>query len=305
MSEQEQNETVTTEEVTPSVEQEENHEATSETEASTPETKEEAAEEKQEEGEKPLEELPLPGDEDTESKKTLPKWVEKKLSRKDRELEVKAQEAAMYRTQLEQIQQAIPAAASTIADPTLPRREAFANEAEFVAAVFDHKQAQSEKKAAQQRQQHALVQAETSFRERLKSAMDDGSEKYEDFEDKIKPLFSQEFPANRAMAEAIVDSEHKHDIFYFLGQHPEEAKKIAMLNPVQAVKKIAEIEARFNARKSQTTSKAPAPIGGVKTNQVKGKLVNNLTDLAKLAETGSQQDFEAAVRRMNEQASVW
>lgn len=247
--------------------------------------------------EKSLEELPLPGDE-TETKKSIPKWVEKKLSRKEQELVQKEQELVQARALLEQRQ----IQAQTIADPELPKRESFNSDAEFIEAVVDHKQNKSIKNAQIAHHQQVMIQTETNFINKIKISLNEGAEKYEDFEEKTKLLFSPGFPTNRAMAEAIVDSEHSKDIFYFLGQYPEEAKKIALLNPVQAVKKIAEIEGRFEARKKKSVSKAPPPIEGVKTNQVKGSTGNNLIDLARIAKDGNQKDFEKAFNEMRNQS---
>ena len=55
--------------------------------------------------EKSIDELPLPGDEEEETeadkKEKLPKWAEKRLSKKDREIAQKAHEAETLRQELE------------------------------------------------------------------------------------------------------------------------------------------------------------------------------------------------------------
>ncbi len=266
----------------------------------------EGSNEPEEEGEKSLDKLPLPGDEDADKTKTLPKWVEKKLSRKDREIEQAAQEAAAYRAQLEQIQNGIPQSNLPVVDPEMPKRDAYIDEAEFISAVVEHKQKRSAQVAQYKAQQDGMRHAENNFQERLKKSKDEGAEKYDDFDEKIKPLFSKEFPANRAMAEAIVDSDYKGDILYFLGENKDKAKEIALMNPVKAVKEISKIEARFEERKKNIASKAPKPIDGIKTNQVKGATINNLQELTKNSSKMSQKEFESNYAKLTANSNdVW
>lgn len=245
---------------------------------------------------KSLEELPLP--EENKSKKELPKYAKKKLEKKERELQAKEAEIALLRQQIEQRQQqGHPTQSSFNPNIAPPKREDFQNEDDYIDARFEYKQKLEQIKHQTVSQQQAAINAEMAFTKKLKEAQDAGSENYEDFEEVIQPLFSPGFPGNRAMAEAIVDSPHNHDILYFLGKYPEKAREIALLNPVQAVKRIAEIETRFQARKAQAqTSKAPAPIASIKTNNA-----SPLLDIEKVAKTGSQRDFEAMVNKLNSQ----
>ena len=101
------------------------------------------------------------------------------------------------------------------------------------------------------------------------------------------------------MAEAVVGSTYRQDILYFLATYPEEAKKIALMDPINAVKKIAEIEGRFTAKYKANISKAPKAVNPLKSNQVSSARVSNIMDLDKIAKTGSQEDFEKAVRALN------
>jgi hypothetical protein len=261
-------------------------------EGEQPEVKEEEAPDDEN---KSLDELPLP-ETNADNKKELPKYVKNKLEKKDREITAKEAEIAVLR---EQIQRQGAPNQAPVFNPNIapPKRDDFQNEDDYIDARIEYKQKLEYLKHQTASQQQQAMNAELSFGQKLKEAQDAGSDSYEDFEEVVKPLFSAGFPCNRAMAEAILDSPYKHDIFYFLGKNIDKAREIAQLNPVQAIKKIADIDARFQARKAQAaTSKAPAPITSIKTNNASA-----LLDINKVAQTGSQRDFEAMVNKINNQ----
>src|SRR3569623_588387 len=144
-----------------------------ETPPKEPKTEESEAEEP--EGEKPLEELPLPGDDTTESKKTLPKWVEKKLSRKELELQQKEHEAAQLKAELERVRtntDFTPNAQQWI-DHEAPKKESFTDEGQYIAAVVAHTNKRQQQAAQLEAQRHALLQAENTFVGRLKAAQNE------------------------------------------------------------------------------------------------------------------------------------
>lgn len=268
------------------------------------EEKEQSSEEETVKAEESDGELPLPGDKAADTKKAIPKWVEKKLSRKEMELQQKEAELAQARALLEQRQIPVQQVAG---DAQAPKRENFANDSDFFDALIDHKQKRAQEKSQVEIQQRVIAEADQKFRNKWLKAQEEGSEKYEDFEDKVAPLNSHGFPTNRAMAEAIADSPYAADVMMFLGSNLETAKQWALENPVQSVKKIAALEARFEARKKNNVSKAPAPINGVKTNSVKGANINNLMDLDKAARSGSQSGFEKAYQKLvqSDQGEAW
>lgn len=259
----------------------------------------------EEDGDKSLDELPLPGDEDPENKKTIPKWVDKKLNKKDQEILQAQNETALYRAEIERLKTSPSQLPGTIVDPEIPKREAFSDETQFIAAVVAHTNKREAQIAQYRAEQQGMINAEKAFVSKWEETKNLGAEKYEDFDEKTAVLDTRDFPTNRAMAEAIVDSPYKHDIVYFLGSHADEARKIAQLNPVQAVKKIAAIEARFEARKKATNSKAPAPIESIKTNGVKGFDVNSLEELSKNSEKMSQAEFERAFQKVSGKEERW
>lgn len=226
------------------------------------------------------EELPLP-DDTIDEKSKLPKWAEKRLSKKDREIaELKYKidsVTANINTPIVMPQAEMPP----------PKREDFQNEEDFIDARIEYKNNINVMKAKAIEDQKNIAYHENNFRQKWSSAFEEGGTKYEDFEDRVAILNDRSFPPNRAMAEAIVDSDYKTDILYFLGTYPDEARKYANLNPIQAVKKIAALEARFAEKgKSKTVSKAPPPPVPIKGNKgMAGEGDPNKMD--------DQNDFEA------------
>lgn len=256
----------------------------------------EAPAETPDEEENPSDEPPLP-EAHNKSKEKLPKWMNNKLSKAERELQQRENELRLTQEKLARFEQGQAGQAPVVPhqlnplNEAPPKKENFANEEDFIDARIEYKKRADNFVQQAQTQQQAMMQAELSFHNKMKDALNVGTESYDDFDDIVKPLFSAGFPGNRAMAEAIVDSPYKHDMLYFLGKYTDKAREIALSHPVQAIKKIAELEVRFKARDKQVVkNKSPEPPEPVKTNSAKNK-----SDLNALAETGSQAAFDAAL----------
>ena len=119
-------------------------------------------------------------------------------------------------------------------------------EAEKQAAVMF-----TEFQRSQQDQQNRQAQAAQS--EKLKSA----ASKYEDFEEVA--LHNQDLIIDKPSAAFILESEHGADVAYFLGSNLNEAKKIAAMSPIQQIRALAQIEAKFSTPAKKPSS-APEPV---------------------------------------------
>lgn len=246
-------------------------------------------------------ELPLPGDETGDKKKEIPKWAEKRITKKEKE-------AALLRAENEKLRAAIQTGSIPGMPPIpateqveAPQRDNYATEHEYISAVVRHENNVAAQKFQMERQQANLMAAEVEFQKNLKATVDKGADKYDDFEEKTAFLFTKEFPPNRAMAEAIVNSDFKDDILYFLGTYQDEALKIAQMNGVAAVRAITKLETRFESRGKTKSSGAPRPIDPVGGGRSKTNAVNNMQDLARIAATDDQRGFEDAVKKLASQ----
>lgn len=218
--------------------------------------------------------LPEPdvSEDEIKKKKDQPEWMKKRLEREKRKEadKVAAQAAETERLRQENLalrgvqppqHQQVQHAQH---DPYMPQREQFNSDGEFFLALTDFREARRQQEGEFHKRQQAIKQHETEFQNKLKDAIDTGKEKYKDFDERTDYiLFGEGFPSNRSMAEAIVDSEYKDDILYFLGTHVKEAERIANSNPVVAAKEIAKIEVRFASRKKTNIPKAPPPLSPI------------------------------------------
>lgn len=269
----------------------------------TPEKKEseESSEEK---------ELPLPGEETPEEakKRELPKWVKKKLSKTEREVEERRQEAEAYRQELIKLQSQAGVTSRNVpgTDPNAPKRADFQSEEEFIDARYSYNKARDEAIREELLRTEAISKHEQNFQSKFKSALSEGEEKYDDFEEKIAVLTDRSFPTNRAMAEAITDSPYRADMLYFLGTHKDHARKIAGMSPIEAVKEITKLEMRFLNQQKSKISKAPAPIesvGGGKTSAMSG---GTMEDLNRVAKGDDMDAFEKELAKFKQKnKKVW
>lgn len=221
-------------------------------------------------------ELPLPepdiSEDEGKKKKSIPEWMKKKIEREKAAAERKEMEAEQLRQENMALRGAVPQNPQAQApqhqqpafDPYMPQREQFQSEGEYFMALSDYRDQRRHEAVVMQERQQRAKQHEVAFQTNLKEAIEVGKEKYKDFEERTDYiLYGDGFPSNRAMAEAIVVSEYKDDILYFLGTHVKEAERIANSNGVIAAKEIAKIEMRFASRKKSNITKAPAPLNPV------------------------------------------
>lgn len=251
-------------------------------------------------------ELPLPeGDESADKKKEIPAWMKKKIDRERRQ-------AALLHAENEKLRQAIQGGqpqphtqSEQYNSVEAPRREEFGNEHEYIAAVVRHENQKAAVRFQDERRNRQMVEAELEFQGKLKDTLERGTDKYEDFEEKTAILFSADFPTNRAMGEAIVNSPHKDDILYFLGTYPKEAIRIANMNPVKAIEEVTRLSLRFEGRQKNSSTKAAAPIESVASGRSKTESVTNMQDLARIAASDDQRAFEDAVKKLAQRRSAF
>ena len=146
--------------------------------------------------------------------------------------------------------------------PAKPKISDFEDYAAYDAAVGkweDERDEYYEKKLQYElRQNLTKVEAEKQQRNERQTIADAFSAQVEaarkvhkDFDSVV---FNEDVPMSKAMHDAIVTSEHGALIAYELGQNPDEAERIAKLNPVAAIREIGKIESRI-ADKNRATEK--------------------------------------------------
>ncbi|CAB4202094.1 hypothetical protein UFOVP1361_57 [uncultured Caudovirales phage] len=204
---------------------------------------------------KDISEIPLP---EVKTKTKSDHIKNRLLLKKEKEL---AKERAEKENLLRIIQsqnQNSPAQQQNNFDIKKPNKNDFEDEDDYIDARIEYANAI---KHAQYEQNNRLQQS-NALKMKVVQKFDDmnarGAEKYEDYEELVEPIYSSTggFPENEGMAIAIFNSEYDVDINYFLAKNMTHARSIAKLPPMQAQKKIWEIEKRFADLKKKPVAKA-------------------------------------------------
>jgi hypothetical protein len=206
-----------------------------------------------------------PAKSDGEAPKETPEQAAKRQGRRfERKLDkayrerAEAQAAAdLYRRQLEEAR----AKGATPEDPGAPKLEQFKDIEEYAAAKAKYAEdkavraVQEKQRAEQQKHQQARLT------EAWESKAEAGSEKYDDWADKVGEL-----KPTSPFAVAIMHSENGHDVAYHLGGNEKEAMRIMALSPVEQILEIGRLSAKLalEPAKPKVPSQAPAPIKPLK-----------------------------------------
>lgn len=180
----------------------------------------------------------------------------------EREAARKAAEADYFRemalrsTRQEPDTQAEPEAPAA-PEPVKTLAEFNYDEAQYTAYLRQQIAADARKAAAelirQDREREASERKVQTFRQRV----EDFKKSAPDFEDLV--LSNRSLPITEGMAAVIQDSEDGPAVAYHLGKHPEEASRIARLDPVSAARELGKIEARLAFEREQVRKPAPKP----------------------------------------------
>jgi len=112
----------------------------------------------------------------------------------------------------------------------------------------------------QRQQQDLQTQAEQQRQAQvLQQKVSAGVQKYPDFQAKV---FDPNLPplrdVNPAAFQAVIESDVAEDVAYYLASNPQEVYSFASLTPIQAVRKVAQIEGRLS-QKPTSRSVPPKP----------------------------------------------
>lgn len=235
------------------------------------------------------EDLPLPDEDEALSDKDKNKDFI--IKRKEKQLARKAQEAAELRAQLEQVSQQRQAVSVHDGQKNAPKREDFDSEDDWLDARLSHREYSRDQEIKAARYQQFVHDQQKKDKDAYDKMQENGATKYADFEDVISPIMDNngDFPTNEALAKAIFHSDYGDDILYFFGKNYDHAKKIAQMNPIDSIKEVARLEARFKEKRSakKITKNDHQPM-----QNIKGGGTTPVVTTGKM-EGMSQKDFEA------------
>ena len=195
-----------------------------------------------------------------EDEHRVPKGVQKRIDRLTQEKYRLRAELEFLRSQQPQPQQAQPAQQAQQPSQA-PKLEQYNSIEEYLDALADHKASQKfdhlakerEAKESQTRQQKEVAKLHEGYTKQTEQAR----QAYEDFDDVVQ---DPDLPISQAMAEAIMRSSNGADVAYYLGKNPDQAARIASLDPFSAAVEIGRIAATVVRPQPRKTSNAPPPI---------------------------------------------
>ncbi len=193
-----------------------------------------------------------------EDEHRVPKGVQKRIDRLTQEKYRLRAELDFLRSQ--QPQQAQPTQQAQQPSQA-PKLEQYNSIEEYLDALADHKASQKfdhlakerEAKESQTRQQQEVAKLHESYTKQTEQAR----QAYGDFDDVVQ---DPDLPISQAMAEAIMRSTNGADVAYYLGKNPDQAARIASLDPFSAAVEIGRIAATVVRPQPRKTSNAPPPI---------------------------------------------
>lgn len=160
----------------------------------------------------------------------------------------------------------------------------FEDFSDYLEAVAEQKAMQILRKEKDAEENKSKVREETRKREEWIQKVDAGRSKYADLDE----VMDSDAPMTPDMSEHILDSPVGVDLVYWLGTHPEEAKRIADLPPKQQVRELLRQEILLAEKPKAVAkqSKAPNPITPIQART------------APATELSPETDFEAWSKKM-------
>jgi len=155
-----------------------------------------------------------------------------------------------------------------VPDTGEPRLEQYDDYDDYIIAKTTHQIEQKQQVKDQQREAEQAQQAAAQHAQEFQQHLTDARVKYNDFDE---VAFNPNIPYSEAMTDLVMTSEQGSDIAYYLGQHPEDAQRIARLSDRDAAREIGRLEVRVSIPQPKTISNAPEPPSTVGSKEVIGK----------------------------------
>lgn len=198
-------------------------------------------------------------DSSEEEEKAKPKkkgGFQKKLERKDREIEFLREQ--LMRQQ--QPQQPEKPAEKTVAKDTKPKSEDFESHSDYIEALTDWKVEQKAQELTQKSQQEAVKSAYKTKLDEFQAKTKDFAKSVEDYQDVIDDASDVMIPVG--LQEAILESDAGPEILYTLAKNKTELMRISKLSLVAQAKEIGKLEAKLakpEEKKPEVKTKTAAP----------------------------------------------
>lgn len=189
------------------------------------------------------------------------------LAQKRKEAEAKAEASSAEARELRAQLEALRAQAKPMESSAKPQRAQFASDEDYIESLTDWKAQEAVAKrereqleARQQAEQAEVAQQWDKRQQEAIAAIPDYAEVIGKSEVIVPPYVHQ----------ALLESEQGPEMAYYLALHPEEAKRIAAMKPLAAIKRLLSLERDLKPEEAKPVSelpkksKAPEPINPVR-----------------------------------------
>ena len=145
-----------------------------------------------------------------------------------------------------------------------------------VARAMEMQKMQEQQAKDQEKMQHV----QKSYKE-LEKNLEDGSNKYEDFDDVVN---AHDAPYSDAMRDASLLIDNAPDVLYHLGKDREKLKRLSELHPLEQAREVVKLSKALaiGDNGKQSNSSNAKPLGQVKNNPVTPNNVNEETSVGEL-----------------------
>jgi len=212
----------------------------------------------------------------------IPKGVQKRIDRAVRQKYEAEARAKMLEERVAAMEaRQAPQAPKDAGMPTIEQFDNFDAYVEAKSAYIARKQIEStlterEKRQAAEREATERTKTVESWNKRVEKA----TAEMPDFEEVIS---SSEVPMTEPMQQAIMESDVGPKLAYYLANNPDEARDIARMSPIGAIRTLGRIEERLSKPAEKKPTNAPAPLTPLGST---AKVSKDPSDM-------SQKEFEA------------
>lgn len=180
------------------------------------------------------------GNKEGESKpKKSPQERIQELANKRREAEEKAEAAERKARELEDRIRAMSATAKPMEAGDRPLRSQYTSEDEYIEALSDWKAKEAIRRREQEQEQARIEAEQAEIASNWTKRQDAAMKVLPDYADVIG---KSEVQVPNHVHQAILESEQGPQIAYFLALHPDEAKRLAQMKTLAAIKRVAALE---------------------------------------------------------------
>jgi hypothetical protein len=170
----------------------------------------------------------------------------------------------------------------------IPDRAKFKSDADYEEAMFDYRYQVRRAKELQQQTQNATAAQLKENLENYQSAVADFKDEHDDWDDVV----NQAIPIHESVYLAVMELENGPDVTYYLGKHPDYARRLAEMSPLSAAMEVGRLSSRL-----KTGAPDPSAAGNGATRKPKTRLPEPVKPVSTAATSSTLTSAEAAKKR--------